>query len=294
MTRYKVTISGETAEELRNNILALARTYEGSVPTLQQWIDDTPQENTEAEQIEAPAEEAEIVAEETEQDSPSDVVCRHCNVPLKAPDNWYPSCQNRDYRCCKRCFNDGSQPGRKAGDRKAKDKKPKKAKKAKKETKQEKEVGEQTTCATCDVVLTEENWYPSQRTRNIRKCKSCHNTANSEYRQRRRNLAGKAKERWGKPRSTPQKAEEPVQPGQPVFNAEATYGNIMDALKNGGTFQSTPDMAFISSVNIMLQRFAEWSPTDFVYAENGEGGATLIWMTMDGCPSLADISISDF
>lgn len=288
MARYKVTISGETAEELRNNILALARTYEGSVPTLQQWIDDTSQENTEAEQIEAPAEEAEIVAEETEQDSPSDALCRHCNVPLKVPDNWYPSCQNRDYRCCKRCFNDGSQPGRKAGDRKAKDKKPKK------ETKQEKEVGETSACNTCGDVLTEENWYPSQRTRKIRKCKSCQNTANREYRQRRRNLAANAERRWGRPQSTTEEAEEPVSPGQPVFNAEATYEEVLDALRSGGSFQSTPDMAFISSVNVMLQRFAEWSPTDFVYAENGEGGATLIWMTMDGCPSLADISISDF
>jgi hypothetical protein len=286
VTRYKVTISGETAEELRNNILALARTYEGSVPTLHQWIDAPEQESTDVEQIEAPVEEVESVSEETEQDFPTDAVCRHCTEPLKVPDNWYPSAAVRNYRCCKGCFNDGSQPGRKAGD--------KKAKKAKKERKQVKEVGETSACNTCGEVLTEENWYPSQRANNFRRCKACQNTATSENRRRRRNLAANAERRWGRPQSPTEEAEEPVSPGQPVFNAEATYEEVLGALRSGGSFQSTHDMAFISSVNTMLQRFAEWSPTDFIYAENEEGGATLIWMTMDACPSLADISISDF
>lgn len=285
MTRYKVTISGETAEELRNNILALARTYEGSVPTLHQWIDAPQQESTDVEQIEAPVEEAESVSEETEQDSPTDAVCKHCKDPLKVPDNWYPSAAVRNYRCCKGCFNDGSRPGQKAGD--------KKPKKAKKEKKQVKEVGETSACNTCGDVLTEENWYPSQRAQNFRRCKTCQNTANRENR-RRRNLAENAERRWGRPQGTTEEAEEPVSPGQPVFNAEATYEEVLGALRSGGSFQSTHDMAFISSVNTMLQRFAEWSPTDFVYAENDEGGATLIWMTMDACPSLSDISISDF
>jgi len=292
-----VTISGETAEELRNNILALARTYEGGVPTLQKWIDDTPQENTDVEQIEAPVEEPQEEAEEAPKEEPSkefptDAICIHCEVPLKVPDNWYPSKAKLDYRCCKHCFNDGSKAGRKAGD-----KDETRGTKRKYSSRKESTVeGEQPTCSKCDVVLNEENWYPSQRTRRIYQCKNCQKAANREYRQRRRNLAEKAEERWGRPQSTTTttKAEEPVQSGQPVFNAEATYGNVMDALKDGGTFQSTPDMAFISSVNVMLQRFADWSPTDFVYAENGEGGATLIWMTMDGCPSLAEISISDF